>query len=78
MIGQTLGHYRVTAAAGPRAAWARCTAPPTRDCRATSRSRVLPAERSASDAERLARFRREAQVLAALNHANVGAIYGLE
>ena len=30
------------------------------------------------DPERLARFRREAQVLAALNHRHVGAIYGLE
>ena len=32
----------------------------------------------AGDPERLARFRREAQTLAALNHPNVGAIYGLE
>ncbi|HEX7253382.1 MAG TPA: protein kinase, partial [Thermoanaerobaculia bacterium] len=39
--------------------------------------KVLP-QAFASDAERLARFRREAQVLAALNHPHIAAIYGLE
>src|SRR5712691_9794810 len=39
--------------------------------------KVLPAA-FAADAERLARFRREAQVLAALNHPHIAAIYGLE
>jgi eukaryotic-like serine/threonine-protein kinase len=39
--------------------------------------RVLPAS-VAGDADRLTRFRREAEVLAALNHPKIAAIYGLE
>jgi serine/threonine protein kinase len=39
--------------------------------------KVLP-EAFAADASRLARFEREAQLLASLNHPNVAAIYGLE
>ena len=39
--------------------------------------KVLPAAFTA-DSERLARFEREAQTLAALNHPNIAAIYGIE
>jgi serine/threonine-protein kinase len=39
--------------------------------------KVLPAS-MASDADRLTRFQREAEVLGALNHPNIAAIYGLE
>jgi eukaryotic-like serine/threonine-protein kinase len=39
--------------------------------------KVLPAS-VAGDAERLARFQREAEVLAALNHPNIAQIHGLE
>jgi Tol biopolymer transport system component len=39
--------------------------------------KVLPAS-VAGDTDRLARFQREAEVLAALNHPNIAAIYGLE
>ena len=39
--------------------------------------KVLPAS-VAGDPERLARFQREAEVLAALNHPHIAAIYGLE
>ncbi len=39
--------------------------------------KILPAMFT-DDAERMTRFRREAQVLASLNHPNIGSIYGLE
>src|SRR5581483_10056319 len=39
--------------------------------------KVLP-DAFASDPDRLARFTREAQVLASLNHPNIAAIYGVE
>jgi serine/threonine protein kinase/WD40 repeat protein len=39
--------------------------------------KILP-EAFATDPERLARFKREAQVLASLNHPNIAAIYGFE
>jgi serine/threonine protein kinase len=38
---------------------------------------VLP-EAFAADPERLARFEREAQLLASLHHPNIASIYGLE
>jgi serine/threonine protein kinase len=39
--------------------------------------KVLP-DSFASDRDRLARFTREAQTLASLNHPNIAAIYGIE
>ena len=39
--------------------------------------KVLP-EEFARDADRVARFQREAKLLASLNHPNIAAIYGLE
>ena len=39
--------------------------------------KTLP-EEFAQDEERLARFEREAKLLASLNHPNIAAIYGLE
>jgi len=39
--------------------------------------KILP-ESFAADPERLARFQREAEVVASLNHPNIAAIYGLE
>src|SRR6516165_10384957 len=39
--------------------------------------KLLPAS-FAADPDRMARFQREAQVLASLNHPNIAAIYGVE
>src|SRR5829696_1920732 len=39
--------------------------------------KILPAA-FAADADRLARFQREARLLASLNHPNIGGIHGLE
>jgi serine/threonine-protein kinase len=58
------------------AGWARCIARDTKLNRDVAIKVLLPSV--ASDPDRLARFTREAQVLASLNHPNVGAIYGVE
>src|SRR5262245_53730839 len=39
--------------------------------------KILP-ESFATDPDRLARFQREAEVLASLSHANIAGIYGIE
>ena len=61
-----------------KAAWARCIAPAIRNWIATSRSRSILPEEFAHDADRLARFQREAKTLASLNHPNIAIIHGLE
>ena len=58
------------------AAWARSIGPVTRRSTAMSPSRC--ADLFASDPERLARFTREAQTLAALDPPNIAPIHGLE
>ena len=74
--GTTLGPYEVTAKIGEGGMGEVYRARDTTLDRDVA-IKVLP-DAFASDAERLARFEREAKVLASLNHPNIGAIYGLE
>jgi eukaryotic-like serine/threonine-protein kinase len=74
--GTKLGSYEVLGALGAGGMGEVYRARDTRLNRDVA-LKVLP-EAFARDAERLARFRREAQVLASLNHPNIAAIYGFE
>lgn len=76
MIGPTLAHYRITAKLGEGGMGAVYRATDTKLNRDVA-IKVLP-DAFASDTDRLARFTREAQVLASLNHPNIAAIYGVE
>jgi len=76
MIGARLGLYEVTAKLGAGGMGEVWRAEDTRLGREVA-LKVLPAE-FASDDERLARFEREAKVLASLNHPNIAHLYGLE
>ena len=76
MIGRTLAHFEILDQLGKGGMGEVYRARDTKLNRNVA-IKVLP-EDFASDAARLARFRREAQVLASLNHPNIAAIYGLE
>src|SRR5580658_3866138 len=74
--GDKLGHYEILALIGKGGMGEVYRARDPRLGRDVA-IKVLPAA-VARDPERLARFEREAKVLAALNHSNIAAIYGLE
>jgi len=74
--GCSIAHYRVTGKLGEGGmgeVWRATDTKLNRDVAI----KVLP-ESFAQDADRMARFTREARVLAALNHANIAQIYAVE
>src|SRR5262245_7436248 len=73
--GTRLGAYAITAPIGAGGMGEVYRAKDTRLNRDVA-IKVLPVA-FATDPERLARFKREAQVLASLNHPHIAAIYGL-
>jgi eukaryotic-like serine/threonine-protein kinase len=75
-LGMRLGSYEVAAPIGAGGMGEVYRARDTKLNRDVA-LKILPAEFTV-DGDRLARFKREAQVLASLNHPNIAAIYGLE
>src|SRR5215472_12046493 len=76
MVGQNIGHYRITALIGKGGMGEVYRASDTKLGRDVA-IKVLPPA-FASDPGRMARFEREAKVLASLNHSNIAHIYGVE
>jgi eukaryotic-like serine/threonine-protein kinase len=76
LVGRQLGAYKVLAMLGAGGMGEVYRAHDSRLNRDVA-IKVLP-EIFALDSDRLSRFKREAQVLASLNHPNIAAIYGFE
>ncbi len=76
MIGKTLGHYKVIEQLG-RGGMGEVYVADDLSLDRKVALKFLP-DTFTTDPERMARFEREAKVLASLNHSNIAAIYGLE
>ena len=76
MIGTKLAHYEITSHLGSGGMGDVYQATDSKLGRSVA-IKLLP-EAFTHDAERAARFEREARVLASLNHSNIAGIYGLE
>src|SRR5881275_1667214 len=76
MIGKTLAHFQITNHLGSGGMGDVYQATDSKLGRSVA-IKLLP-EAFARDADRVARFEREARVLASLNHSNIAAIYGVE
>ena len=74
--GTSLGHYAVTALLGEGGMGQVWQATDTQLNRQVA-LKILP-DAFAADPDRLARFQREAQILASLNHPNIAQIHGIE
>ena len=75
-VGRALGPYEIQARIGAGGMGEVYRARDTKLGRDVA-IKILPGS-SQADPDRLARFEREARVLASLNHPHIGAIYGLE
>jgi len=76
MIGTKLAHYEITSHIGSGGMGDVYQATDTKLRRSVA-IKFLP-DAFSHDTERVARFQREARVLASLNHSNIAAIHGLE
>jgi eukaryotic-like serine/threonine-protein kinase len=76
MIGTKLAHYEITSHLGSGGMGEVYQATDSKLGRSVA-IKLLP-EVFSHDSERIARFEREARALAALNHSNIAAIFGLE